>query len=74
MATNVKGSSLESTASLATDATIITSPDAVVSFSENTVERTATTIGLSWSTGEGRRLSYSDGGSVILDYRINQAV
>ena len=49
VATNVKGSS---TASLAGNgASIIAIPDAPVNLAENTSERTATTLGLSWSAG-----------------------
>jgi hypothetical protein len=48
-------------------ATIITAPDAPVSLAENTVQRTATTLGLQWNEGA------SNGGSSVTEYRINYA-
>ena len=65
LATNVKGSSIASSAG--SGATIIFTPDAPISLSENTSDRSATTLGLTWTEGS------SNGGSVILDYRINYA-
>ena len=65
LATNVKGSSVAS--SSGSGATIISSPDAPISLSENTSERSATTLGLTWTEGS------SNGGSAIIDYRISYA-
>ena len=64
-ATNVKNTSLLSSAG--NGATIITSPDAPISLSENTSERSATELGFTWTEGA------SNGGSAIYDYRINIA-
>ena len=64
-ATNVKNTSLLSSAG--NGATIITTPDAPISLSENTAQRTASTLGLTWTEGN------ANGGSAIIDYRINYA-
>lgn len=63
VATNIKGSSSES--SIGSGALVITNPDVPVSLAEDTAERTVSTLGLTWSAGT------SNGGSAILDYRIN---
>jgi len=65
VATNVKGSSSESTAG--NGGTIIQAPDAPVSLSENTAQRSATSLGLTWSAGA------SNGGSTITEYRVSKA-
>ena len=61
----MKGSSSDSSAG--SGATIIFTPDAPISLVENTSERSASTLGLTWSEGA------ANGGSVIYDYRINYA-
>ena len=61
-ATNVKGTSDES--AVGGSATIIQVPDAPLTLTENTSERTPTSLGLQWTAGN------SDGGSAILDYRV----
>lgn len=45
----------------------IIEPDAPISLSENTADRSATTLGLTWSAGS------SNGGSVVIDYRVSMA-
>ena len=64
-ATNIKGTSIEST--FGSGATVITSPDAPVNLAEDTSQRTSTTLGVTWNAGT------SNGGSVVLDYRISIA-
>ena len=61
----MKGSSAASSAG--SGAIIISTPDAPISLSENTSERSASTLGLTWTEGS------SNGGTVIIDYRINYA-
>ena len=63
LATNVKGSSIDSTAG--SGATIIFTPDAPINLVENTSDRSSTTLGLTWSEGN------ENGGSAIIDYRIS---
>lgn len=65
MATNIKGDSVES--NKGNVAEIISKPDAPINFVEKGSLRTATTLGLMWDAG------LSDGGSVVLDYRISIA-
>lgn len=62
-ATNVKGTSDQS--AVGGSATIIQVPDAPLTLTENTsVTRTPTSLPLQWTAGN------SDGGSAILDYRV----
>jgi hypothetical protein len=61
-ATNVKGTSDAS--AVGGSATIIQVPDAPLTLTENTSERTPTSLGLQWTAGN------SNGGSAILDYRV----
>ena len=61
-ATNVKGTSDQS--AVGGSATIIQVPDAPLTLTENTSERTPTSLGLQWTAGN------SNGGSAILDYRV----
>jgi hypothetical protein len=65
-ATNVKGTSTESTAG--NGATIIEAPDAPVSLAEDTSKRDPTTLGLTWSEGA------ANGGAAVTEYRISKAV
>jgi hypothetical protein len=62
-ATNAKGTS--STSNEGNGGQIISAPDAPVSLTENDSERTSTNLGFTWSAGS------SNGGSVVIDYRIN---
>lgn len=66
IAINVKGNSVESLEG--NGAKVITKPDAPINLLEDTSLRTASTLGLQWQDGA------SDGGSVILDYRISYAI
>lgn len=65
VATNSKGDSIVSDAG--NGAIVITKPDAPINLIEDTAERTASALGLQWTAG------VSDGGSVIIDYRISIA-
>lgn len=66
-ATNVKGTSDQS--AVGGSATIIQVPDAPLTLTENTsVTRTPTSLPLQWTAGN------SDGGSAILDYRVQSRV
>lgn len=66
IATNVKGDSIESAEGQG--AIIITKPDSPINLLEDTSQRSVTTLGINWQAGA------SDGGSVVLDYRINIAI
>lgn len=48
-------------------ATIITTPDSPITLVELIAQRTTSTLGLSWSDGS------SDGGSEVIDYRVQMA-
>ena len=61
----MKNSSTASTAG--SGATIITTPDAPINLSENILDRSVSTLGITWTEG------VSNGGSIIYDYRINYA-
>lgn len=61
-ATNIKGTS--SPSAVGDGATIIAVPDAPTSLQEDTAQRTATSLALQWTAPA------SDGGSPVLDYRI----
>jgi hypothetical protein len=65
VAYNLYGSSLESSAG--NGAVITTTPDAPISLAENTLLRTKSSIGLTWSKAD------FIGGAEIIDYRINIA-
>lgn len=75
IASNIKGASIES--DTGSGALIITVPDAPININEDEVERTSSTLGISWSIGSsgGRRLSTSEHGySSIIDYRDRKSV
>ena len=65
IAINIKGSSIESGSG--NGATIITKPGVPLLLAEVTDQRTKSTLGLTWNAGA------SDGGSVVIDYRISIA-
>lgn len=72
LASNVKGDSSES--DVGSGALIITQPDPPLNLAENEAERSATSIGLTWSitSDGGRRLStYSNGYSSVVDYEVS---
>jgi hypothetical protein len=66
IAVNIYGNSIESTDG--NGAVITTSPDAPINLAEVVVERTKSTLGLSWDAAA------FTGGDVIIDYRISIAV
>jgi hypothetical protein len=66
IATNDYGDSVES--AVGNGAVILTNPDAPLSLSEVYAERTATSLGLSWSEGA------ENGGSPVIDYTVNYEV
>jgi hypothetical protein len=65
VATNVKGSTVGSLEG--NSAIIITKPDSPINLVEDLSQRTSSALGLVWEAG------VSDGGSVIIDYRISIA-
>jgi hypothetical protein len=65
MATNVKGESLVSEAG--NGAIIVTSPDAPSNLIEKTASRSFTELGMTWDEPY-------NGGSAIIEYRVNYAV
>jgi hypothetical protein len=66
IAVNAKGSSPESDAG--SGATIITKPDKPTALAEVTAQRSASTLGLSWTAGA------ADGGSPVYEYRVQMAI
>lgn len=65
VANNVKGSSPASDAG--NGAIIITVPDKPINLSEDSLLRTLTDLGITWTEGA------SNGGSVVIDYRVSMA-
>jgi hypothetical protein len=63
LATNAYGNSAFSPVGSGNN--IVTSPDAPVALAENTALRTSTAIGLTWTVPN------SNGGTVVLDYRVS---
>lgn len=66
VANNIYGSSAAS--AVGNGAVIVTYPDEPQSFAENILGRTASSLSLQWSAGA------SDGGSVVTNYVLSQAV
>lgn len=64
-ATNIKGDSLTSEAG--NGAIIVTNPDPPLNLAENSIDRSFTVVGLTWNEPY-------NGGSTILEYRVNFAV
>lgn len=65
IAINIKGDSVESSAG--SGAFIITVPNAPINLAENTAQRTVSDLGITWQAAA------NNGGSVVIDYRVNIA-
>lgn len=65
MATNIKGDS--SLSAIGTGATIITKSNAPTNLAEDSAQRTATSLGLTWSAAA------FNGGASVTEFRINIA-
>jgi len=66
IAVNAKGSSPESDAG--SGATIISKPEKPTALEEQTAQRSASTLGISWTAGA------SDGGSPVFEFRVQMAI
>lgn len=67
VASNIKGDSVKSNEGITLTANVITIPDAPINLVEVLEKRSYTQLALSWSAGA------SDGGSIVIDYRVQIA-